>query len=191
MRYKLFLIAAGVLVILIYSCKPDYTPKPRGYFRIDFPEKEYRRFISDCPYTFEYPVYGEIERVDDNTSHPCWLNIIFPGFKGKIYLTYKRVEQNLPEYTEDIRTIAYKHLVKADDIIEKRIIYPEHDVYGILYNIKGNTASSLNFYVTDSITHFLSGSLYFEVKPNADSLAPVINYFTEDVNHLIKTIEWN
>jgi gliding motility-associated lipoprotein GldD len=97
---------------------------------------------------------------------------------------------SLASYSEDIRTIAYKHIVKADDIIETPVMIPEKKVYGMIYEIKGNTASSLNFYLTDSVDNFLSGALYFNTIPNKDSLAPVISFFKNDIEHLIETVEW-
>jgi gliding motility-associated lipoprotein GldD len=66
----------------------------------------------------------------------------------------------------------------------------EKRIFGIFYDLKGNTASAVQFYVTDSTKHYLRGSLYFEAEPNADSLAPVIEFFREDVIHLIETLKW-
>ena len=180
-----------LLVLMAPGCNETTTPKPRTYFRIDFPEKEYRTFSGDCPYSFEYPVYGEIADPDATDAEPCWYNIDFPAYKGKIYLTYKTVDRNLSVYLEDIRTLAYKHIIKADDIIDKPFCYPERRVYGMIYDIQGNTASSVSFYATDSVRNFLSGSLYFSVQPNIDSLSPVISYFKEDIVHLIETLKWN
>lgn len=179
------------LLLLLYNCRHSYTPRPRGYFRIDFPEKKYTRYSnSECNYSFEYPVYGKVVKSTEPSAEPCWINIEFPVFKGVIYLTYKKIKNNLEKYTEDIRKIAYKHIPKADDIIERPVDLPEKRVYGIIYDIKGNTASSVNFYMTDSVNNFLSGSLYFNVEPNKDSLAPVISFFEADIEHLIATLEW-
>jgi len=178
------------LLLISIACKHSYTPKPRGYFRIDFPEKEYTRYHSNCNYMFEYPVYGKIAEIDAPSLEPCWINIEFPQFKGKIHITYKKMTENLASYSEDIRTLVYKHIVKADDIIETPVVIPEKKVYGMLYEIKGNTASSLNFYLTDSMKNFLSGALYFNTIPNKDSLAPVISFFKADIEHLIETLEW-
>jgi len=179
------------LVFLLTSCRSDVTPKPYGYFRIDFPAKEYLVYHSQCNFSFEYPVYGDIVPYSGNISEPCWINIEFPGYKGTIYLTYKPMKNNLATYVEDIRTLAYKHIIKADDIIENPFYFPDKKVFGMVYDIRGNTASSLNFFITDSSDNFLSGALYFNVTPNKDSLAPVISFFTEDVEHMIETFEWN
>jgi len=180
----------AVMVIAI-SCSNNPVPKPRGYFRIDFPVKSYLPYVSDCNYRFEYPAYGIIAPYTGSNPEPCWLNIEFPRYKGTIYLTYKELNHDLGTYAEDIRSLAYKHIVKADDILEKPFFYPDRKVYGIIYDIQGNTASSLNFFATDSVRHCLSGSLYFNVQPNKDSLAPAIDFFGEDVEHLIHTLTWD
>jgi gliding motility-associated lipoprotein GldD len=82
------------------------------------------------------------------------------------------------------------HITKADAINEQLINDSEKRIFGIFYDLKGNTASAVQFYVTDSTKHYLRGSLYFEAEPNADSLAPVIEFFREDVIHLIETLKW-
>jgi len=106
-------------------------------------------------------------------------------------MTYKPVSGDLSVYAEDVRKIVYKHIIKADDIIETPVINQENKVYGVLYDIKGNTASAVNFYITDSVSGFLSGALYFNVSPNKDSLAPAINFFREDIVHLINSFRWD
>lgn len=185
------IIIYSLLVALCFSCKESYTPKPRGHFRIDFPEKEYRLFSPDCPYQFEYPVYGQIEAFNNTAlSQGCWFNINFAKYKAKIHLTYIPLNGNLSKHSEDIRKIVYKHIVKANDIKETRLDYPSEKKYGILYTISGNTASSLSFLLTDSTSHFLSGSLYFSSIPNYDSLQPAIQFFTEDVVHLTSSLVW-
>jgi gliding motility-associated lipoprotein GldD len=180
-----------IIILSLAACKKKYLPKPRGYFRIDFPEKQYQKYKSDCGYTFEYPVYGKIAGYDNYNTRPCWINIEFPSYKGKIHITYWALKNNLDEHIEDVRSLAYKHIIKADDIIESPIIFPERNVFGIFYTIKGNTASSASFFITDSTDNFLSAALYFSVRPNSDSLSPVINFFKKDMQHLIETFEWN
>ena len=184
-------VLPALWVLFAVGCKKDYTPKPHAYFRIDFPEKDYQTFSDDCPFTFEYPVYGKIVEYEGKDAEFCWNNIEFPQYNGKIHLTYKPVTNNLAIYLEDIRILAYKHIIKADDIVDIPFYYPERHVYGIMYDIRGNTASAISFFATDSIHNFLSGSLYFSVPPNIDSLAPVISFFKEDIVHLIETLKWN
>ncbi|MDP4188311.1 MAG: gliding motility lipoprotein GldD [Bacteroidota bacterium] len=181
------------LTLVLFSgsaCKRKYTPKPSGYFRIDFPKKEYRAFAGNFPYSFEYPVYGKIEKYKGEIAEPYWMNIDFPEYKGKIYISYFRLNHDLSKYFEESRNLAYKHTIKADAINEELVQDKKRKIYGIIYHIKGNTASSINFVLTDSMHNFLRGALYFDTHPNKDSLAPVIDFFQKDIDHLIATIKW-
>jgi gliding motility-associated lipoprotein GldD len=110
--------------------------------------------------------------------------------KGKIHLSYKTINHNLSKYIADSRTLAYKHIIKADDILEHPFIDRKNKVMGIMYEIKGNAASPFQFFATDSTKHFLRGSMYFNVYPNKDSLAPVFDFVQPDIKHLIETIKW-
>lgn len=180
-------------VVLLPACRQSgYTPKPRGYFRIEFPEKAYRRYEGTCPFTFRMPVYARIVPDKKAREHSCWLDMDFPGFNAKIHLSYwpVRSREMLYELVEDSRQLAYKHTVKASAINEQLIIRPEKDMYGIIYDIEGNTASSLQFFLTDSTRHYLRGALYFHEEPRLDSIRPVLEFIRKDVDSLITSFEW-
>lgn len=178
------------LLVLSQGCRKHYTPKPRGYFRIDLPEKQYLTYRSACPFAFEFPIYASVIPDESKDAEPCWMNVRFEQFHATIHMSYKQIKKNLPELTEDARSFAYKHTIKADAIGELPISYPEKKVYGILYDIEGNAASSVQFFLTDSTRHFIRGALYFSVTPNADSLGPVIQFIREDIVHLTSTFQW-
>ena len=184
--------AAIVFLLLIFvSCHTDEMPKPRGYFRIDFPEKKYVSYIDTaCSFGFEIPSYSVIMPEQSNSKEPCWINIDFPMQKATIHLSYKNIDHNLKQYTEDCRSLAYKHTVKADAIDEEIIEDAHKKVYGVIYHITGNAASSLQFYITDSANNFIRGALYFNAIPNKDSIAPVSNFINTDISHLIETFKW-
>ncbi len=179
-----------ISLIILSGCKKKYTPKPRGFFRIDLPEKSYQKLESGYPYGFRYPDYAIIKKDSSNLNEKYWINIEYPNLNGKIHIIYIQINNNLEEILEDTRKLAYKHTIKADAINEKMFIKPEKKVYGILYNIEGNAASSVQFFLTDSIKNYLRGALYFNVEPNKDSLAPVLNFVKEDIIVLIESFEW-
>jgi gliding motility-associated lipoprotein GldD len=179
-------IVALMLSAVVLSCE-SYTPKPKGYMRFDLPEKEYRLFDSVCPFRFEYPVYGEMIAVEGQN---CWYNLSFPQYQATVYLSYQPVRDNLAELLDDAHIFAYKHDVKANAIEPQLIQTKRDDIVGLLFDIEGNTASSVQFFVTDSATHFFRGSLYFYSAPNSDSLAPLIDFFRKDVEHLIETVDF-
>ena len=172
------------------SCVPDYVPKPRGYFRIDVPEKKYSRFVPPvCPFSFEIPQYAKVDFDTNRFAEPCWMSVKFPRFRGELFLSYKPLHNNLNQYAEDAHTLAYKHSVKADVINESRIVTP-NTVYGVFYEIGGNAASSVQFFATDSTKNYLRGALYFNAPPNNDSIAPVLKFIKDDIMHMINSLEW-
>ncbi|MCF8379353.1 MAG: gliding motility lipoprotein GldD [Bacteroidales bacterium] len=186
---KTILIALSFL--LLYSCNSDYTPKPRGYMKIDFPKKNYIQFNEGAPFSFAYPDYARIVADTSDNAEPWWYNILFPSFDATIYLSYKKVNNNVNEFIEDSRTLAFKHSIKAESIDESLIYLPERNLYGIIYDLKGNTASSLQFFLTDSSKNFLRGSLYFNTSPEKDSLAPIVSFIRLDLEELINSFQWN
>ena len=188
---KILFSLFSLFLLLTISCKKDYTPKPRGYFRISFPEKAYKMLDSKTfPYRFEAPVYSKIVADNERLAEPFWVNLEFPRNKAELHISYKNVDNNLMKLTEDSRTLAYKHSIKADAINERIFVNPEKKVYGTIYLIDGNAASPLQFYLTDSTKNFLRGALYIREVPNIDSLRPVIDFLTPDVIRLIETTEW-
>jgi gliding motility-associated lipoprotein GldD len=196
LKQNRFLILLAFLS-LAFACREVSVPKPTGYFRIDLPEHDYVAFNSqgttnkELPFSFEYPSYGKLSTVTGNVKEQGWLNIDFPFYKAKIYLTYKDINNNFESLMEQTYKMNVKnHISKAEAIKELVISNQENRVFGILYDLKGNTASAVQFYVTDSIKHYLRGSLYFDTEPDADSLEPVINFFRGDIVHLIETLKW-
>jgi gliding motility-associated lipoprotein GldD len=194
--YGLILIA-----LLLAACNGnhDYSPKPRGYYRIVFPKKEYQQFNGPYPFTFLYPKYATIEN-DKNPqtkdkkliNMKYLLNMQFPQFKGTLHLSYESItsKQVFNELTEDARTFAFKHTVKATSIDQGIIRIPQNNVYGIYYTIDGNAASSAQFFLTDSTHNYIRGALYFNTEPKLDSIQPVLDFVKKDMNVMIKSFKW-
>jgi gliding motility-associated lipoprotein GldD len=186
-----------VIITALQGCKEIIVPKPKGYFRIDLPSKNYVSHDMSLakenalPFSFEYPSYGKISYDFETMPEPGWFNIDFQAYKARIYLTYRNIDGNLADLIEQTYEMNIKnHIAKADAINEQIISNQERKIFGILYDLKGNTATSTQFYITDSINHYLRGSLYFSAEPNADSLSPVISFLREDIVHMIETLKW-
>lgn len=204
----------AILALSIFSCERGFTPRERGYFRIDLPGHAYRPFEEPgFPYTFEYPVYAGIQRdssyLDENPDNPYWINVDFPQFNGRIYLSYKsiggvsvyKVNRGGRGYTdsvvrntfEGLRDEAYrmtfKHTLKASGISDS-VFQTSGGVSGVFFRVEGDAATARQFYATDSNRHFLRGALYFDTTPNADSLSVVNDHLERDLLHLIETLRW-
>lgn len=175
---------------LLQGCHEEYTPRPRGYYRISFPQKSYHTLEARMPYSFLVPDYAQVSPDLLNPDQPCWITLDIPANKAQIHISYKKVEGNLASHIEDSRTLAYKHTQKASSIEEQLFINAKNRVYGTLYTLKGNAASPVQFYLTDSTRHFLRGALYIREVPNWDSLRPVIDFLSKDVLQLIESVEW-
>jgi gliding motility-associated lipoprotein GldD len=188
---KVLLIFFFPIFILLASCGNNDVPKPRGYYRIDFPKKEYRSFDTTFPFTFEYPVYAKIFRDSSSLSEPYWINIAYFPYHAQLHLSYKPVRNNLNRFLEDARTLVNKHIPKANAISQREFMNADGKVYGLVYDIRGSdAASAYQFYLTDSVSNFVRGALYFDLVPNNDSLAPVIDFLKADIEHMITTFRW-
>ncbi|RNC92508.1 MAG: gliding motility lipoprotein GldD [Allomuricauda sp.] len=182
MKHSIFLI---LLMVCLLSCKNDVLPKPSAYLRLDFPEATYTNWEKDCPFGFESNTISKVTIKDD-----CSLVIDYPTIKGSIYLTYKKVDGNIKNLLIDAQKLTYEHVVKADQIDPKEFINDKEKVYGMFYEVMGNAASQSQFYATDSLSHFVTGSLYFYAKPNYDSIYPAAIYLQKDIRRIMESLEW-
>jgi gliding motility-associated lipoprotein GldD len=195
---KIYFFLAPCLFLFSYcliSCNSTFTPKPQGYFKIYFPEHQYKQFNKQgYPYSFEYPVYSNIVQdtsfFESKPENPYWINIDFPQFNARIYISYKEIGSNtFDKLKDDAYKMTFKHSYKATSI-EDSIIRTPFGITGIFFNVGGNAATAKQFFVSDSVKHFLRGALYFDTAPNADSLG-IVNQFLEiDMMHLINTLKW-
>jgi gliding motility-associated lipoprotein GldD len=183
------------LCVTALSCNSGYTIKQDGYYKIEFPAHEYKVFDQPgYPYTFEYPVYGKVVQdtsfFEDKPENPYWVNVDFPQFNAKIYVSYKVIGKNdFNKLIDDAFNLTYKHSAKATEIRDSLMQTP-NGVSGVFFRVGGNAATANQFFVTDSIKHFLRGALYFDATPNEDSLAIVNDFLQTDMKHLINTLQW-
>ena len=179
----------NLLLFACASCSNNYTPRPYGYYRITTPDTAYVDFNSSFPYTFALSRNAVVQPRTD-VSEPYWINIYYPALDATIYCSYKPVQNNLRELTNDALEFVYRNASFATAIPEQEYAHPEASVYGVLFDLEGNTASSCQFFVTDSTHHFFRASVYCNCPPNADSLAPVYNYLRTDIIKMVETFEW-
>ena len=203
-------ILVSALLVLLFACNSDFTPKTIGYFKFDCPNHEYRQFSEPgFPYTFEYPTYASITKeYDSSGQHPYWINIDFPGYAGRVYISYKEVnststykiktasgykdsvvQNSFDLLREEAYKMTYKHSIKASGIVDSFFVNPQGSS-GVYFYVAGEAATSKQFYLTDTSRHFLRGALYFDATPNADSISIVSEFLEKDIKHLIYTLKW-
>ena len=173
-------------VFLVWSCEENATlPKPEAMLRLEYPNAITKQLETSCDYSFDYNELAYAERSDN-----CALTLEYPLMNGTIFITYKKVDNNLNALIVDAEKLSSEHMKKADGFFEQPFVNADNKVYGMFYEVKGNTASQAQFYVTDSTNHFLTGSLYFKAKPNYDSILPAAIYLQKDIRKIMESLRW-
>jgi gliding motility-associated lipoprotein GldD len=196
------------------SCNSTYTSKKTGYYNINFPERKYQTFEKEgFPYTFEYPVYAQVVKdttyFDQDTQNPYWINLDFPQFGGRIFLSYKavggksvyKVKQPNGSYKDSLGTNVFDFMVndafkltsKNESVassIKDSLFHTKNGITGVFFRVGGNAATAKQFFISDTTKNFFRGALYFDATPNADSLRPVQDFLQKDIDHLISTFKW-
>lgn len=186
-----------LLLLACVSCSNNYTPRPYGYYRITVPDTAYTDFSFPItgesrgayPYSFFVSQNAVVLPVKKE-GEPFWINLYYPALNATIHCSYKPVRNNLRELTNDALEFVYRNASYATSIPEREYTHPEANVYGVLFDLEGNTASSCQFFITDSTRHFFRASVYCNCPPNADSLAPVYNYLRADIIKMVETFQW-
>lgn len=182
----IFILLAGLIVGC--SNPPQPFPRPKGWPRIDLPAHEYQRFENGvCPFTFEYPKFGVIERQKEDS---CWMDLYFERFECRWHVTYRYVPgsgKTVNDHYEEYRKLVFKHIQRVQQIKEDPIATKNGT--GTLYELFGTVGVPAQVLFTDS-THLVMASFYFDTAVRNDSLAPVIDFMKEDLRHMAESIEW-
>jgi gliding motility-associated lipoprotein GldD len=203
-----------ILSVLIFACNSTYTSKKKGYYKVNFPERKYVTFHQEgYPYTFEYPVYAQIIKdstyFDASAENPYWINLDFPQFGGRIFLSYKiiggksvfKIRQADGSYKDSSGINAFDNMVNdafnltnknqaVTSVIKDSLMRTANGLTGIFFKVGGNAATAKQFFLSDTTKNFIRGALYFDVTPNADSLRPVQDFLQTDIEHMINTFRW-
>ncbi|MGB4843103.1 MAG: hypothetical protein WBP16_01420 [Ferruginibacter sp.] len=202
------------ICFLISACNSPYTSKKKGYYKIDFPERKYISFQKEgFPYSFEYPAYAQVIKdttyFDQDLQNPYWVNVDFPDFGARIFLSYKaiggkstyKVKQADGVYKDSLGVNVFDYMVndafkltsKNESVatsIKDSLFHTQNGITGVFFRVGGNAATAKQFFMSDTTKNFFRGALYFDVTPNADSLRPVQDFLQKDIDHLINTFKW-
>ena len=182
-------IALTFSAIFFMSCSDNSeVVKPIGQVRLEYPKSKFIDFKENAPYTFKYSDFATIKKGKEKD----WFNVHYPTMKANIYLTYFPVQshEDLVIKIKESEKFVQEQTVKASFISPQTFEFKENKVYGTMYELGGQSAINLQFHATDSLNHFISGSVYFSSEPKPDSLAPAIDYIKNDVQKLIETLAW-
>ncbi len=185
-----------IFTLLIFSCSQgtsDYTPKPKGFNRIELPPHEYFRLKEDDhPFSFEYSRHAIIQPDTIGQAEPHWIIVYYPTLNARIQFTYKPLygdRDKLDRHIADALKLSYKHLVKTNHK-EEGILTLKNGKKAVVIELEGEVPSHYQFYITDTTRHFLRGAVYLQEATVNDSLSPVISYLKKDCVHLLETLKW-
>jgi gliding motility-associated lipoprotein GldD len=184
---KFFLISTGILISIwsTTSCsQEEVIPKPKAQLRLEYPTPQYEE-VQLNHISFKKNKITTIEKIS-----PQKFNLVYPKMKAKIYLTYYPVKNNLDSLLRDAEKFTFEHTIKADEIIRRDFLNPENKVFGSINLVTGNAASQIQFHATDSLKHFINGSLYFYAQPNYDSIMPAVHYIRGDIQKFLESLKW-
>ena len=188
----------SLILLTLYSCVDEQvnTPKPRMYPRIIYPEQSYDQFLLDvCNFTFEKPAYAIVKTgikfFNEKSSHPCWFDLKLEEFNGSIHFSYNPIQDSnsLDKFVSDAFKIVEQHNTKAE-YREEILIENANGVNGLLFKLEGPVASPINFFLTDTTDHFVRASLYFNSAVDPDSIAPILDFVSKDIDKILKTFKW-
>ncbi|QDA59704.1 gliding motility lipoprotein GldD [Hymenobacter jejuensis] len=191
--FRGILLVSGVATLLVgCTSAPDYTPKPKGYNRIDLPPHSYQQLAPGHPYTFQYSRYAKVLRDSSYLAQPHWINVYYPTLHANIQITYTDINRDKKVFNrmlESARKLTSKHEIKAIAIDESMLKTPSGMRVSV-FELSGEVPSQFQFYTTDSTKHFFRGALYFPTATANDSLSPVIDYVKKDIVQLINTLKY-
>lgn len=204
MRHIIYIIVIATIFVACSEKAP--IPKPPLYLRTDFPEHTYKQFNDDCPYTFEISTIYDVKKVENNGAPTCHKDIDLGPLNGVINFSYIEMQKDLSQkiaptdknkitamlaqYVNYSNDKVNEHKLKATGITSENIIIPEKKIFGTIFKLQGDVATPFQFYLTDSTHNFASGIVYFNSRPNYDSIRPSLDYLEQDLMHLINTFEW-
>ena len=189
---KRFLSFAMLLMMvgMFSACRRSVVPKPYGYFRIAIPDTAYAYSdLKGYPYQFRLSNNAfVVEHAHEGDRY--WIDIQYPTINATIHCSYKPVANNLRALSQDAHEFLYSHSTVASAIPAQEYANDERRVYGLYYELHGNTATPIQFYLTDSVAHFFRASVYCNTVPNQDSLAPIYEYLRQDARVIMESMVW-
>jgi gliding motility-associated lipoprotein GldD len=180
-------ISAVLIIFFLAGCQEEVYPKPPAFLRLNYPEANYIGFESQCPFTFDI---NSVAAKQIEIKPDCSIIIKYPALKASLYLTYKPVSKNMDSLLYDAQKLTFDHVIKADEILEIPFSNASNKAYGMFYEVGGDAATNAQFYMTDSVKHFVRGSVYFYTQPNFDSIMPAVSYMKDDMKTLMETLRW-
>jgi len=187
------LLSLGLILPLLPGCIGEQPmPRPYAYHRIQLPDTTSIRTELNCPFDLNINHSARLSYPKGKSGTACWVDLHYPDIRASVHFTYVQLrdKENLGECIRGSQELVFKHTIRASEILEDSLVFPDRGVYGLFYRLSGHSASNSQFYVTDSTNHFLRAALYFDSTPHPDSMKPVVDYMLGEMERLAEGIHW-
>jgi len=181
-------VLLGLTLFAACNDQETFVPKPSTFLELNLPERSYENYTDRCGYSFNKPSYFKF---NDVAGSECNRDIELSTLNGVLHLSRMDMDTTLDAYVNYSIDKVGEHKVMATAIYDTSFVRSDAKVFGTLFELQGNVASPFQFYLTDSTTRFLSGVLYFNSRPNYDSILPTLEFVKQDLYEFMKTLEWD
>ena len=178
-----------VFSILLCTCSDSNLPKQTAFLRIDFPEPKYLAF-KETNHLFDF--YYNASAVEIKTKNSKQLSLLYPKINFSIDLSIQKLNKpkDLEDNFSDFYLLLDTHSKKSNGVFVREYEDLNKRIFSQIYEISGGVASPIQFYITDSTSNFIKGSLNLNFKSNYDSIFPSIQYVKKDVLILVESLNW-
>ena len=190
MKFSYKILFLFGLFLFHFSCdESNYLPREKGFLRLEFEKPTYNTFSDESSaLNFIYnDAYSSFEIVSDEK-----IVLRYKDIKISIVLSDVKLE-NISSFEESIQNFYMflePHRKKSNQISIKEFTSADNKRFAKVIEMRGQVASPLQFYVTDSINHFLFGSMNIMEKSDYDSIYPSVMYVKNDIFSIIESVNW-
>lgn len=182
------------LLFAFASCGDDELtiPKPPTFLRTELPDHAYTTYKDHARFTCDVSKHYLVKPVLFGNTVTDHLEINLGPLNGTLYVNYFPLpnRDSLVRFINLSNDKVDEHQMKADRILDKQLIDNKRKVYGTFFEFQGNVATNFQFYLTDSLNHFVRGEVLMNCRPNYDSLRPSLDYLKQDLIKFFDSFEW-
>ena len=175
------------------GCDNYLMPKQSAFLRLDYSNPEYEQ-INNSAFPFLFETNNVLSNISDININDESIDFIikYDKLNGQINFQYNNVDskETLNTYIMDLKKSIETHSIMANSVKIRDYVLEENNIYCRIFDMSGNVASPYQFYLTDNTNNIISGFVYFNIKPNYDSVLPAINYIENDIINLIESFSW-
>ena len=179
-----------IFFTIFCSCDDGNLPKQRAFLRIEFPEPKY---ITQKEIKSPIDFYYNLSAADINVINTKQFSINYPKMNLVVDMSLNKIykAEDLENNFRDFSLTLETHAKKSNGMFIREYEDLNSEVYAKIFELRGDVATPIQFYLTDSISNFIKGSLNLKFKSKYDSIFPTIQYVKNDILVLVESLKWN